>query len=229
MGKFFSYFLTLAFLTNLAFAQENDELQPLTLSNKHQIGIRLGTWVNSGEKPPLLLVDTIDNTSLATSVKDASFYFEGYFAYSLIPHTYVELSLGLVNRGSVTLQENNNTDIGNLLLYPILLQLKLYPIGSFNSKFQPYVTIGGGLYYGKRNVQFTNNRFSFFKFNEDTETDFNYTLSGGADWLLNNSLALDFNIKYMPINFSKSLVTISDYDAVAITVGIKYLYAKNKK
>jgi outer membrane protein W len=212
-------------------AQEAEEGSDISVPNRHQIGIRLGTWINAGDDPPplLQLLDANDVVvgQLETDLTNVSFYFEGYFAYNIFPQAFIELSFGIVNRGSVTIQEGPITDVGNLMLYPLLLQLKFYPLALPNCRFRPYVGAGGGLYHGRQDIQFTTD-FFFTDLAEDTETDFNYVLSGGADWILSDNLALDLNVKYMPINFPQSLVTIRDYDAMAVSVGIKYLYRKKK-
>jgi outer membrane protein W len=223
--------LFLAISTAPGLGQETEETGDVSVPNRHQIGIRMGTWINAGDDAPplLLLLDENDAVvgQLETDLTDVSFYFEGYFAYNLFSQTFIELSFGIVNRGSVTIQDGPITDVGNLMLYPLLLQFKYYPLALPNSGFHPYLAVGGGLYHGRQDIQFTTDLF-FTDLAEDTETDFNYVISGGADWILSDNVALDLNVKYMPINFSQSLVTIRDYDAVAVSVGIKYLY-RNKK
>lgn len=219
--------LLLIFLgAGLVPAQDKQPQDPLTLRDKHQVGIRLGVWANNGATVPPYVATDDDNIILETDINDASFYFEGFFAYNIMPHLYAELSFGMVNRGSVTLYEYGTTDVGNLLLYPILLQLKFYPLASFNARLQPYLTGGGGIYYGRRDVQFTDSWY-YYGFDRDSETDFNYTLGAGADWLLTNRLALDLNLRYMAIDFSEGLIAVSDYNALTVTVGIKYLVGKN--
>ncbi len=228
--------MSLLIICSAVWADSESEENPIpTLANKHQLGLRLGTWLNSGETPPSLLTDSSTGSIFKTSIKDASFYLEGYFAYHLLPQTFIQFSFGMVNRGSVTYYDGGlgTTDVGNLMVYPILLQLKIYPLASIPSRLQPYFGAGGGFYYGKRSVQFTNNLFSYYYpeygLNQDSETDFNYTLSGGVDWLLSNTIALDLNASYMPVNFSNPLVTIRDYKAITIAVGVKYLYSPKKK
>ena len=208
-------------------AQDTDEDTFPTLRSKHQVGLRLGGWINGGDEIPELAIDTVSGAILQTSIKSGSFYFEVYGAYSVLPQTFIELSIGIVNRGSVTIEEGPFQDVGNLIVYPILLQLKWYPVAALRSKFQPYVGVGGGIYHGRQDVQFSNNVF-FSTLREDHETDINYTLAAGADWLLNDFLALEFHGRYMPIKFSNALVTATDYNAVSITVGIKYLYRSKK-
>jgi outer membrane protein W len=194
------------------------------MNDRHQAGVRLGTWINLGDSPPESLRSGDEINALETNISDVNFYFEGYFAYNILPSTYLELSVGIVNRGSVTVQDEFGTNIGNLLLYPFLLQVKYYPFATVRSKIQPYFLAGGGLYYGRQDVQFTTDPFFDPFFRTDSETDFNYTLGGGIDWLLSDRFGLNLNAKYMPINFSEDLVLINDYGALAITVGVTYLH-----
>lgn len=198
-----------------------------TFKSKHQAGIRLGVWSNLGDTHPE--GDTYESGfSFKTNINDASFYFEGYFDYRLSRYFMGGLSIGIVNRGSVTLALGSATDIGNILVYPMLLNLKFYPLASMNLKFQPYLTVGGGLYYGRRNVQLTTSYY-YSEFEEESSTKFNYSLGGGFDWPIAHSIGLDLNIRYLPIEFSDDLVAVSDYSAFTIAVGIKYLYSSGKK
>ena len=204
-------------------AKQADADKYLLFSEKHQAGIRLGVWANNGETP------TDSAGIFETSFKDANFYFEGYFAYRLFSQAMLEFSLGIVNRGSVTFQEAGATNVGNVLVYPVLLQLKLYPLASLKAKLQPYLLAGGGLYYGRRSVQFTTSSdVYYYGLAEQSGTDFNYVLGGGLDWPIGATIGLEVGVKYMPIEFSKELQTIRDYDAVAFTVGVKYLYSSKK-
>lgn len=197
-----------------------DQSDKYLLFNKmHQAGIRLGIWANNGGSP------TDSPGTVETSFKEASLYFEGCFAYRLAPQAMLELSVGVVNRGSVTFREGNTTNIGNVLVHPILLQLKLYPLASVKLRFQPYLSAGGGLYYGRRTVQFTTSGdVYYFGVEEQSGTNLNYVLGGGIDWPIGKKIGLEAGIKYMPIEFSKGLQTIRDYDAIAFTIGVKYLY-----
>ena len=83
------------------------------------------------------------------------------------------------------------------------------------------------MYYGRRSTQISTTRFLVTR--DESSTDFYYSVGGGIDVPLANSLGLELNAKYMPINFSKSLITIEKYDGLSITIGIKYLYNKDGK
>ncbi|MEW6412611.1 MAG: OmpW family outer membrane protein [Candidatus Zixiibacteriota bacterium] len=211
-----------------AFAQESEDEAVPSLAGKHQAGARLGAWISSGEDIPSYLEDTVNLVILETDIKSGAFYAELFYAYSILPQALIELSLGIVNRGSVNIQVGSQQDLGNLIVYPILLQLKYYPLASKGVKFQPYISGGGGIYHGRQDVQFTTSSLYYYDLYEDTETDINYALGGGLDWLINDKLAFEMNFKYMPIDFSNSLVTARDYKATVVTVGVKYLYGGKK-
>ncbi|MEW5993669.1 MAG: hypothetical protein AB1744_04645, partial [Candidatus Zixiibacteriota bacterium] len=99
----------------------------------------------------------------------------------------------------------------------------------FTTRFHPYLSVGGGLYYGRRTVQFTtSSQVAAFGLDEDTGTDFNVALGGGIDWPLGTTIGLEAAVRHMPIEFSDGLQTIRDYDALAFTVGLKYLFATKK-
>jgi opacity protein-like surface antigen len=139
-----------------------------------------------------------------------------------------EISLGIVNRGTVTIDDSQIRDVGNLLLYPILAQIKIYPYAAGSWHAQPYLTAGAGLYLGRRDVQFTDSNFLFAGSNQETASKLSYVLGGGIDWPIGNVISLGLDGKYMPINYSKGFVTVNNYNAVVITVGVKYLIARKK-
>jgi len=210
-------------------ATDKESPQPDLFQTRHQAGIRIGVWSNQGDLPPSAgdIVDgdpPVITGSFKTNIHSSSAYVEAYFGYRLSSRLIGEVSLGSVNRGSVTLSDAAGaSDVGNLIIYPILVQLKLYTPTLPGTRLYPYLMAGGGLHYGRRNVQFTNSQISYANWQEETATDFNYVLGGGFDWPIAGSVGLDFTVKYMPINMS--LVVIDEYDALAFTVGVKYLYS----
>ncbi len=196
-------------------------------SKSHQLGVRLGAWSNLGELPPGILTNPNNNAIMQTNLSNNNFYFEGLFGYRINEQLMLELSLGISNRGSVTLSQNNSTNVGNVIIYPILLQMKLYLLSMTDVRIQPYVFGGGGLYYGRRSTQVSSSGYVYLD-DQESETDFHYSFGGGFDWPLSRSLSADLNIKYMPIMFSKTFVAIHDYKGIGITLGIKYLYSFKK-
>lgn len=76
------------------------------------------------------------------------------------------------------------------------------------------------MYYGSRSTQISTTGFLVRL--DESGTDFYYSIGGGIDVPLANSLGLELNAKYMPINFSNSLIAIEKYDGLSITIGLKY-------
>lgn len=200
-------------------AEEPRDTTQLLFNRQHQAGIRLGVWSNQGESPP----ETDSARTFETSISDENFHLEGFYAHRLWSFLMLEGSLGLVNRGSVTFREEGADNVGNMLVYSILVHLKFYPLSGLETKLQPYITTGGGIFYGRRSVQFTTNVF-YTGFGEQSETDLNYALGGGVDYPIGTTIGLEAGVRYMSISFSEPLLTVRDYDALAFFVGVKYLY-----
>ncbi len=199
------------------------EASQLTLK-KHQAGLRLGVWSHQGGVIPAS--DTAG--TFRTNINKESFFLEGYYGYRIFPALVGEFSLSIVNRGSVTFEEAGTSNIGNLLVYSFLLHARCYPLVMVKSKVQPFVSIGGGIYYGRRSVQFSSNYY-YAAYNEETGVNLNYSFGGGFEVQLSNSIALETGSRFMSVNFSKELMGIKDYDALAFWVGVKYLYQSEKK
>ncbi len=220
----YSIVLTIILLTviviNSNLNAEEHESESL-FSNQNQGGIRLGVWSNRGGTPPELSPDS----SIESKINDENIYFEAFYGYRFTPVFLIEGALGLVNRGSVSFVENGEENVGNLSIYTMLIKAKLYPLGSSNVRIQPYLLGGGGYYYGRRSVQFTTNyNIEYVKYGEQTADDFSYCFGGGIDYPLSSVIGLDFEVKYLSIGFSKSLLGIQNYDALAFSIGVKYLY-----
>jgi hypothetical protein len=198
----------------------DDDSTDLFLS-QHQAGLRLGVWSNQGELPPA--EGRVNETgSFETNIGSSSAYVEGFFGYRLLPWLTGELSLGTVNRGSISIEDQGAQDIGHLMIYPILLQFRLNSPPLPGTDLYPFAVIGGGLLYGRRTVQFTNAVNYYSNWQEESATDFNYVIGGGVDWPVARQIGLEFSVKYIPMNLS--LVTIEKQDALAFGVGVKYLY-----
>jgi len=205
--------------TQTAAAAEEDSTD-LFLS-QHQGGVRIGVWSNQGELPPAEgLVN--ETGTFKTNIHGGSAYVEGFFGFRLTPWLTADISLGAVNRGSVSIYDQGAEDIGNLIIYPITAQFKLNSPRIHGTGLYPFVSVGAGFMIGRRTVQFTNAGYYYSNWEEETDTDFNYTVGGGVDWPVADQIGLEFAVKYMPMNLS--LVTIEKQDALAFTVGVKYLY-----
>lgn len=227
----FAAALLIILTANLSFAQRGRSISLIDNFNQsHQSGARLGAWVDKSSGDPQSPTGT-QTSFYKRDFSSGSFYLEGYFAYRVNPQLMVEISGGVVSRGDVNFRDTllNVSEFGTLQIYPILLKLKLYPLASLTGRFQPYVSVGGGLYYGRQSIQLTNNPF-FTSFRQpESATDFNYVIGGGFDIPVASVVALDFSAQYMPVQFDDGLVDLRDYRALTVTIGAKYLMHKNKK
>lgn len=231
-GKFAALMLmaVVPVLVTVAPVAAQDEDTRTLFQRQHQAGVRLGVWANNGDSPPARTVDSANFIEQTSDINSASFYLEGYFGLRLTKMLMAEISFGLSNRGDVITRdtEYNINDVAALNIYPILLQLKVYAPPIMNGKLYPYIAAGGGIYYARNSIQVTD-EYYYAQFREASETDFNYVLGAGFDYVLASQIGLDFTAKYMPINFSDRLVGVKDYSAVTITVGVKYLYLPTGK
>ncbi|MCM2272114.1 MAG: outer membrane beta-barrel protein [candidate division Zixibacteria bacterium] len=224
MGKrlFLSFALTILLVTS-AVAQNAAKVEHSGFGWKHQAGLRLGVWGNLGNLPPAS--DTSGLSKYEADIKDASFYFETYFAYRFHPAIMAELSVGIVNRGDVTVEETSggytDTYYGNLTVYPVQLRAKIYPFAGTSGKLFPYLTGGVAVYHGRHDIQFSTDPFFI---SENARTSFSYTIGGGIDYAVANQVGLDLNVTFLPINFSQDLFFVKDYQALTFTVGVKYLF-----
>ena len=217
-GKLLIFVITLSL-----FACSASEASQVVL-RKHQAGIRLGVWSHQGGVIPA----SDSSGTFRSNINKESFFLEGYYGYRIFPALVGEFSLSIVNRGSVSFEESGTSNVGNLLVYSFLLHARCYPLVMVKSKIQPFVSVGGGVYYGRRSVQFSSN-FYYAAYNEESGINLNYSFGGGFDVQLSNSIALETGSRFMSVNFSKELMGIKDYDALAFWVGVKYLYQSDKK
>lgn|GEM_PF-700846 len=210
------------------FAQDSDRAFIAHFNTQHQMGARLGGWRNLGDTP--LRERNQGSSSILSDFKSGSFYLEGYYSHRFSRLFAGELSIGIVNRGDVTVNNTfNESFYGSLVIYPILIKAKVYPFAASLFRFQPYFTIGGGFFHGRHDIQLARSDFYYSDFNEDTETKLGYSLGGGIDYPLARPIGLELTFSYMPFTFSKPLVFVQDYSGLSIMIGVKYLYTPTKK
>lgn len=222
MGRWFAaLFLAVALPVSDGLCLEVKPSGVARFNTQNQAGIRVGVWRNRGEKPPA--AGESGASTFKTDVGSGSFYFEAYFGYRIFPPAALEVSFGIVNRGDVTIRDQGKSYIGNLLVYPVQIRGKLYPLAYSSSSVQPFLMVGGGLYHGRNDIQFVSENAQFDGFVGDSQTDFNAVFGAGCDWPLANNVGVDAAVSFMPISFSRGLFSVHKYDALTVTLGIKYL------
>ena len=219
--------LTVIFCASLS-AQEDSGFY-----KRQQAGIRLGGWLNQGGLP-------IDTSSLISAdIGNNSFYAEVYGAWRIFDRGYLEVSFGFANRGDISTLIYPETDssvtdstsvqfYGNLIMYPVTVQLKYYLPGFRSISFKPFIEGGAGIYIGRHSVTFTDSRYTFVQ--EPSSTKLSYVVGAGFDWPLSKSIGIELCTRYFPIKFGgEGLFDQKDYSAVAVTVGVKYMFIPTKK
>ena len=203
---------------------------PLGFLGMHQAGARLGGWANRGGNPPDSFDLAVDSYYL-TDFGGGNFYLEGHLGYRLSRALMLEFSLGIVSRGDVILVESDGgSSVGAMQIYPILAKLRIYPFGAHTGRVYPYLMAGGGIYYGRHDIQIATGWSAYYReaLGEDSETDFSYVLGGGIDWPVASVVALELSAQYLPVKFSGDLIGIRDYSSLTVTVGAKYLFKSMK-
>ncbi|UCC43867.1 MAG: hypothetical protein JSU65_12225 [Candidatus Zixiibacteriota bacterium] len=208
-------------------------VDPAVLFGKqHQAGVRIGAWANLGDLP--LKEDSVGSSSFISDIGSGSFHFEAFAAYRISRLLVGELSVGIVNRGSVQLKYTDlggtTSYFGNLILYPILVKLKAYPLRQGLGRLNPYLTGGGGISYARHDL-FAASSESYFPgyLEEESAVSGSLVLGGGADWPLASVVGLDFQVQYIGVRFSNGMFETKDWTGLTVTVGVKYLFESKKK
>lgn len=196
-------------------------------AGQHQLGVRIGAWVNVGDTPPERVQD--NNETLTTDIGDASVFLEGEYTHRLNRLLGLGFSVGVVNRGDVVYTDAFGDNFyGSLVIYPILVKVKVYPLAAALTRLQPYVGLGGGLYYGRHDIQLTTSPFYFSELDEQSKTKLSYTVTAGVDYPLAGVIGLELSTAYFPAKFSSELVENKDYSGVSVMLGVKYLMSSKK-
>jgi hypothetical protein len=221
VGLFFVIVLLL--LPGLTDAVEKQPADRLLDARYSMAGIRLGFWSDMGDAEP------ISNLIIRADLPDAGFYTELYFDYRLSRPIFAEISMGIASRGDVDIWYGDDTYIGTLNLYSLLLQLKFSPLAGRTRSFHPFLIAGGGFVFGRHTVDIISFGPDNF-YNPDivttTENDFLGVYGGGVDFALSEQLGMNITAKYQPIKFADALAGVRDYSGMAVSVGVSYFLYK---
>jgi len=204
-------------------AQEKQPIDRLLQARYSMAGLRLGFWGDmTNEKPS-------QDLSVEANLPSAGFYTEIYIDYRVAKPLFVELSAGVASRGEIVILDAGNKYIGNINLYPVLLQLKYSPLSGRSRSVCPFVEAGGGFVFGRQSIDIVMPG-DYYEYNPDitgkTETDFIGAVGGGVDLALSEQLGLNIAAKYHPVKFVNSLAGIREYSGISISVGVSYFLHK---
>jgi len=223
LAKYFSLAIALLFVAVLVTPAMALDKQPdrLTEASYNMVGLRLGAWVADSK--------VINEADIHGEFPDASFFTEIYFDHRVFKTVFLELSLGVASRGDVVLESGNDRYIGTINLYPIMLQAKISPLSGKSRSILPFIIGGGGFVHGKQNtdiVRTADNSYVHPYFVEESETTLLYSYGGGIDFAISEQIGFSAAAKYHHINFGDPLAGVTDYSALAISVGVSYFIHK---
>jgi len=189
------------------------------------VGVRLGIWSDQGGNI------IINDNDIDADFPSTSFFSELFYAHRFTPAVMGELSLGVGSRGEATIRWFDDEYIGNINLYPLLVQLKVTPLSGKTLSFHPYVTVGGGVVFGRYTPQVIRSLDPYYDqyFIEKTETDFLATVGGGVDLAVAEQFGLNLSVKYYPITFTDGLAGVKDYSGLSVGIGFSYHVFKHAK
>jgi opacity protein-like surface antigen len=201
--------------------------RPDDFHGKHFAGGRVGIYSNtSGEIPG-------EDPSFFLDFSSNSIYAEFFYAYRLARPLAAEFSIGIFSRGEaqyirlIDTVNNIGTDAVNnpVLLYPIWLSLKIYPLYKFDLPVHLFLQPGAGLIFGRHDIV---DYYSYTAYAIDTESraKITYLLAAGFDIQVTRQIGLTAGFKYLPADFGKPLARVEDYTGWTLAFGIGYLFGK---
>jgi opacity protein-like surface antigen len=224
LGKGRVFLLSLLLACGLAAVFVSDavslELTRSDFLEKDFIGGRLGLWTNTGDD------EAAPGSDFSLDFSSSSVYGEFFYTYRVTRPLALELSLGLYSRGEVKYIRVNDTYIGSVNLYPILLGAKFYPLsGIAKTPFHINLQPGVGLVYGKQDVvSYIYADYAFL--DEESRAKFVYFLGAGIDWAVSSQIGLTASFKYMPVEFGKALAEVKNYTGWTLAFGVGYIFGR---
>lgn len=188
----------------------------------HMVGLRLGGWADQG--------GDIVNEDINADLTDVGFYTEIFYDHRLLPTLFMEFSLSVASRGDAVIEREGNRYIGTINVYTVLVQAKYAPFAGKLGKWSPFILAGGGVAFGKQNVDFVSGDYIDYNDYYDAQSsqvDLIGVLGGGVDIALSRHIGLNLISKYHPVKFGEELAGVRDFSGLSVSVGLTYfLYKK---
>lgn len=181
------------------------------------IGFRINYWKMSNDPTRIVISDFGEHTSVNTGSGGAY-----VCLFSRINYTTVfELNLGALGEADEETHHYTDTDVNALAVIPILFGIRMELISPQSQvALKPYVSLGAGPYwFSKINVK---DRVNEEEVTIDTKLRRGGYLGGGANFLLTDWLAINFDVKYHFINFNVK----HDYSGFDCGLGFSFLWGR---
>ena len=181
------------------------------------IGLRGTYWKMTSDPSQITITEHWNHTSVSTGSGGVWLYLISRLNYNML----FELSLGAIGKVEEETIYYTHTDVDVFAVTPILFGLRLELVSpESRSALKPYLSLGGGPYW------FSTVQVEERLYEEEVKIETNLKrggyLGGGANFLLSDWFAINFDVKYHFIDFSKK----HENSGYEYGIGVSFLWGR---
>jgi len=181
------------------------------------IGLRATHWKMTNDQTRIVVSDYGSRSSVETGSGGVWLYLISRLNYNML----FELSLGAIGKVEEETIYYTHTDVDVFAVTPILFGLRLELVSpESRSALKPYLSLGGGPYW------FSTVQVEERLYEEEVKIETNLKrggyLGGGANFLLSDWFAINFDVKYHFIDFSKK----HENSGYEYGIGVSFLWGR---
>jgi len=181
------------------------------------IGLRGTYWKMTSDPSQITITEHWNHTSVSTGSGGVWLYLISRLNYNML----FELSLGAIGKVEEETIYYTHTDVDVFAVTPILFGLRLELVSpESRSALKPYLSLGGGPYWFST-VQ-VEERLYEEEVKIETDLKRGGYLGGGANFLLSDWFAINFDVKYHFIDFSKK----HENSGYEYGIGVSFLWGR---
>lgn len=181
------------------------------------IGLRGTHWNMTNDPSQIIVTEHWNHTSVSTGSGGVWLYLISRLNYN----TLFELSLGAVGKVDEESYYDTHTNVDVSAVTPILFGLRLELVSpKSQSALKPYLSLGGGPYWFST-IQ-VEERMYEDEVKIETKLRRGGYLGGGANFLLSDWFAINFDVKYHFIDFSKN----HDNSGYEYGIGVSFMWGR---
>ena len=191
------------------------------LWRKNALGGQLGPWFSSR------LTSGFSDPSVHLTASSTAFHTEFFYQPRLAGIANLDLNVGAVSRGEMSIQTGSESSFGTATLYPIGFGVRLAPFaGSTRWAVQPMLRLGGTVLIGTEQFESALTLPNGTYYGTSVRSRWALGFYGGAGfaWVLGERIALTACVKYQHARFAKEVFGSKDYSGIQVLVGAMYLY-----
>jgi hypothetical protein len=196
------------------------------LWGKNALGGQLGPWFSSN------MTGGFADTSIDLTANSTAFHMEFFYQPHLTGVANLDLSVGAVSRGEMSIQTGSESSFGTATIYPIGLGIRLAPFArSTRWAIQPMIRLGGTVLVGteqfERSLRFPDG--TYYGTSIQSRWALGFYGGAGVAWVMGERFAMTACVKYQHARFTKQVFGAKDYSGIQVLVGAMYLYWANTR